>query len=149
MQRGFDAQVAQSVEQGTENPRVGGSIPPLGTEFQAFSVYESPFRPPFRPNPLCLCTPAMQSAKWAERRALDFLGRQAAVDALHHARVPVPHGRSHNLRRYPRETHPLGVGAAQIVRGTGLDAGLGAGQVQVPTNVRPGREELFVTDCSQ
>jgi hypothetical protein len=27
------AQVAQSVEQGTENPRVGGSIPPLGTDF--------------------------------------------------------------------------------------------------------------------
>ena len=27
----FQAQVAQSVEQGTENPRVGGSIPPLGT----------------------------------------------------------------------------------------------------------------------
>ena len=26
-----DAQIAQSVEQGTENPRVGGSIPPLGT----------------------------------------------------------------------------------------------------------------------
>ena len=26
-----DAQVAQSVEQRTENPRVGGSIPPLGT----------------------------------------------------------------------------------------------------------------------
>lgn len=25
------AQVAQSVEQGIENPRVGGSIPPLGT----------------------------------------------------------------------------------------------------------------------
>ncbi len=25
------AQVAQSVEQGTENPRVGGSIPSLGT----------------------------------------------------------------------------------------------------------------------
>ena len=25
------AQVAQSVEQWTENPRVGGSIPPLGT----------------------------------------------------------------------------------------------------------------------
>ena len=25
------AQIAQSVEQGTENPRVGGSIPPLGT----------------------------------------------------------------------------------------------------------------------
>ena len=36
--RGFEshplrqnAQIAQSVEQGTENPRVGGSIPPLGT----------------------------------------------------------------------------------------------------------------------
>jgi integrase len=29
----FDAQVAQSVEQRTENPRVGGSIPPLGTIF--------------------------------------------------------------------------------------------------------------------
>jgi hypothetical protein len=27
----FQAQVAQSVEQRTENPRVGGSIPPLGT----------------------------------------------------------------------------------------------------------------------
>ena len=26
------AQIAQSVEQGTENPCVGGSIPPLGTE---------------------------------------------------------------------------------------------------------------------
>ena len=25
------AQIAQSVEQWTENPRVGGSIPPLGT----------------------------------------------------------------------------------------------------------------------
>ena len=25
------AQIAQSVEQGTENPRVGGSIPPLST----------------------------------------------------------------------------------------------------------------------
>ncbi len=28
-----DAQVAQSVEQRIENPRVGGSIPPLGTTF--------------------------------------------------------------------------------------------------------------------
>ena len=26
-----EAEVAQSVEQRTENPRVGGSIPPLGT----------------------------------------------------------------------------------------------------------------------
>ena len=30
----FCAQVAQLVEQRTENPRVGGSIPPLGTTFQ-------------------------------------------------------------------------------------------------------------------
>ena len=30
-QRIQKAQVAQSVEQRTENPRVGGSIPPLGT----------------------------------------------------------------------------------------------------------------------
>ena len=28
------AQIAQSVEQGTENPRVGGSIPPGGTIIQ-------------------------------------------------------------------------------------------------------------------
>ena len=28
------AEVAQSVEQGTENPRVGGSIPSLGTFLQ-------------------------------------------------------------------------------------------------------------------
>jgi hypothetical protein len=27
----LEAEVAQSVEQGTENPRVGGSIPSLGT----------------------------------------------------------------------------------------------------------------------
>ena len=32
------AQVAQSVEQGTENPRVGGSIPSLGTERAAANV---------------------------------------------------------------------------------------------------------------
>ena len=30
------AQIAQSVEQRTENPCVGGSIPPLGTIFKAF-----------------------------------------------------------------------------------------------------------------
>ncbi len=30
------AQVAQLVEQRTENPRVGGSIPPLGTTFFIF-----------------------------------------------------------------------------------------------------------------
>ena len=29
--RAMNASVAQSVEQGTENPRVGGSIPPGGT----------------------------------------------------------------------------------------------------------------------
>src|SRR3954471_427296 len=41
------AQVAQSVEQGTENPRVGGSIPPLGTEgsrdFRALDFGLAPF----------------------------------------------------------------------------------------------------------
>ena len=31
------AQVAQLVEQGTENPRVGGSIPPLGIVFAALA----------------------------------------------------------------------------------------------------------------
>ena len=30
LKRCSQAEVAQSVEQGTENPRVGGSIPPLG-----------------------------------------------------------------------------------------------------------------------
>src|SRR5262249_18682253 len=33
------AQVAQSVEQGTENPRVGGSIPPLGTSENARGAF--------------------------------------------------------------------------------------------------------------
>ena len=32
------ASVAQSVEQGTENPRVGGSIPPGGTIFSMSAV---------------------------------------------------------------------------------------------------------------
>ena len=35
-----NAQIAQSVEQGTENPRVGGSIPPLGTKI-ARLIYEN------------------------------------------------------------------------------------------------------------
>ena len=34
------AQIAQSVEQGIENPRVGGSIPSLGTTF-SFQVVPS------------------------------------------------------------------------------------------------------------
>lgn len=38
------AQVAQSVEQGTENPRVGGSIPPLGTNL--FLAKHCRFCPP-------------------------------------------------------------------------------------------------------
>ncbi len=35
------AQVAQSVEQRTENPRVGGSIPPLGTITLGFFLHSS------------------------------------------------------------------------------------------------------------
>jgi hypothetical protein len=35
------AQIAQSVEQGIENPRVGGSIPSLGTTF-SFDVVFTP-----------------------------------------------------------------------------------------------------------
>ena len=38
---GADAQVAQLVEQRTENPRVGGSIPPLGT-ISFFPIFMSP-----------------------------------------------------------------------------------------------------------
>ena len=34
--RHFFAQVAQSVEQGTENPRVGGSIPSLSTNINTY-----------------------------------------------------------------------------------------------------------------
>src|SRR5438445_11416149 len=36
------AQVAQLAEQGTENPRVGGSIPPLGTNSADLAVPVSP-----------------------------------------------------------------------------------------------------------
>ncbi len=32
------AQIAQSVEQGIENPRVGGSIPSLGTIFRCDEI---------------------------------------------------------------------------------------------------------------
>lgn len=35
------AQIAQSVEQGIENPRVGGSIPSLGTTFSFQVVFTS------------------------------------------------------------------------------------------------------------
>ena len=37
-----EAQVAQLVEQWTENPRVGGSIPPLGTTFPMQLEFHSP-----------------------------------------------------------------------------------------------------------
>ncbi len=37
------AQVAQLVEQRTENPRVGGSIPSLGTTFHPLVVYATHF----------------------------------------------------------------------------------------------------------
>ena len=36
------AQVAQSVEQRTENPRVGGSIPPLGTIGPSTDIRQHP-----------------------------------------------------------------------------------------------------------
>ena len=36
------AQIAQSVEQGIENPRVGGSIPSLGTTFSFDVVFAPP-----------------------------------------------------------------------------------------------------------
>ena len=38
------AQIAQSVEQGIENPRVGGSIPSLGTTFSIDVVFTPPQR---------------------------------------------------------------------------------------------------------
>ena len=41
----FDGQVAQLVEQRTENPRVGGSIPPLAT-IKLLSFRCSFFEPP-------------------------------------------------------------------------------------------------------
>ena len=40
----MQAQIAQSVEQRTENPRVGGSIPPLGTKFKSFLINGDGYR---------------------------------------------------------------------------------------------------------
>ena len=37
----FCAQVAQLVEQGTENPCVGGSIPPLGTTHFIYLLFDT------------------------------------------------------------------------------------------------------------
>ena len=45
------AQIAQSVEQGIENPRVGGSIPSLGTTF-SFDVVSTTTSKPTK-NPPC------------------------------------------------------------------------------------------------
>ena len=39
----FFAQIAQSVEQGTENPRVDGSIPSLGTRRRGYPVSDDLF----------------------------------------------------------------------------------------------------------
>ena len=38
MSLAVNGQIAQSVEQGTENPRVGGSIPPLATMLQGLTA---------------------------------------------------------------------------------------------------------------
>ena len=55
-----NAQIAQSVEQGTENPRVGGSIPPLGTKKQARPVGRGP------------CTAlGVPSTEWSQSRRLE------------------------------------------------------------------------------
>ncbi len=67
----------------------------------------------------------MQSgAKCGRQQRADFLRRQAAIDALDHARVPVAHGWSDDFGGNAGQAHPLGVGAAQVVRRAGLDAGL-------------------------
>ena len=58
--------VAQLVEQRIENPRVGGSIPPRATRFQAQPLSVGLFRFCFAPvgksQPrLCICKPSLQT----------------------------------------------------------------------------------------
>ena len=55
------AQVAQLVEQGIENPRVGGSIPSLGTKYPSLAVPSdsgNPEKPPTEAVFLCLAIPS-------------------------------------------------------------------------------------------
>jgi len=77
----------------------------------------------------------------------DFLRRQAAVDALDHPGVPVAHGWSDDFGGDAGQSHPLGVGAAQVIWGTWRDAGLLAGGEKIAADVAPEGEEEFLARC--
>src|SRR5690606_37236682 len=61
------AQIAQSVEQGIENPRVGGSIPSLGTKYRNPGSKDPGF--------FCACQSAQAPSVGA---GLPAMGREAA-----------------------------------------------------------------------
>ena len=61
------AQVAQSVEQRTENPRVGGSIPPLGTTFFPSSLE-------LRGGRLVTLQETAEGRQWAEAKIKALTG---------------------------------------------------------------------------
>ncbi len=62
LQESLDAGIAQSVEQGTENPRVGGSIPPPGTFFILILQVLKSYRPAF------LCWPFLFFDRFLTKR---------------------------------------------------------------------------------
>ena len=103
--RPLDGQVAQSVEQRTENPCVGGSIPPLATTTPSyipktsFSVYTEHMVNTFAPNGLSIVRGQVYMTRLPrERRA----GLAPCVRrALKSARTPAPGHRFSPASRRP------------------------------------------------
>jgi hypothetical protein len=143
------AQVAQLVEQGIENPRVGGSIPSLGTADPAFGgKFESDVALGGAMSAVGAADPAatvtgaaVGLADGGGQARGEIVHRQAAVDALYHARVGVAHERCDQMRHRPGLAQPGGAGAPQVVWGAGLDAGAVARLREITADVLPGQEE--------
>jgi hypothetical protein len=59
----------------------------------------------------------------------------------------VAHDWSDDFGRDTGEAHPLGVDAAQVIRGTWRDAGLLAGEEKIAADVAPEGEEQLLARC--
>ena len=98
------AQIAQSVEQRIENPRVGGSTPSLGTTFKLLVVAKLPEATTRNPPSACFLLPAIFAA------GLAGPGLGSAATATH---LPRRYGRTIIT---PQHRHPSALAKQQSMQ---------------------------------